>query len=96
LDGCVVRQSKAYPVYDKNYHQHVEIIRREIEDKFPTLYVVGRNGMHQYNNQDHAVMTAMLTVKNILAGKGLYAEYPKAGVAGADQGLQAAPEQLGA
>ena len=39
---------------------------------FPTLHLVGRNGMHKYNNQDHSMMTAMLCVKNILAGKQLY------------------------
>lgn len=72
IDGCVVRQHKAYPVYDKDYKNNVEIIRKELAGKFPTLHVVGRNGMHKYNNQDHAMMTAMLTVKNILAEKTLF------------------------
>src|SRR6266404_7155323 len=71
-DGCVVRQPKAYPVYDDGYAQKVEKIRREIEARFPTLHLVGRNGMHKYNNQDHAMMTAMLCVKNILAGSTVY------------------------
>ena len=69
VDGCVVRQPKAYPVYDNRYQANVDIIRRETELKFPSLHLVGRNGMHKYNNQDHAMMTAMLTVKNILADK---------------------------
>ena len=69
VDGCVVRQRKAYPVYDDHYARHVQVIRDEIEDKYPSFHMVGRNGMHKYNNQDHAMMTAMLTAKNIIAGK---------------------------
>src|SRR5207237_194191 len=49
LDGCVVRQPKAYPVYDASYAANVEVIRRELKDRFPTLHVTGRNGMHKYN-----------------------------------------------
>ena len=67
-DGCVVRQPKAYPVYDDHYAQHVRAVRDELEARFPTLHLVGRNGMHKYNNQDHSMMTAMLCAKNILAG----------------------------
>ena len=72
LDGCVVRQRKAYPVYDAGYAGHVETVRQELEERFPSLHLVGRNGMHKYNNQDHAMMTAMLTVQNILAGSRVY------------------------
>jgi len=72
IDGCVVRQKKAYPVYDDDYGRHVETIREELEDRFPTLHLVGRNGMHKYNNQDHAMMTAMLCVENILADQKIY------------------------
>jgi protoporphyrinogen oxidase len=90
LDGCVIRQRKAYPVYDETYQKHVETIRSGLEKKFLTLHLVGRNGMHKYNNQDHAMMTAMLTAKNILAGERKYnvwavnqdAEYHESGVAG--------------
>ena len=64
--GFVVRQRKAYPVYDDSYAQHVQTIRKELRSHYPNFYAVGRNGMHRYNNQDHAVMTAMLTVDNIL------------------------------
>ncbi|HEX8076556.1 MAG TPA: NAD(P)/FAD-dependent oxidoreductase, partial [Chthoniobacterales bacterium] len=67
LDGCVVRQKKAYPVYDDDYATHVATIREELEGRYPNLHLVGRNGMHKYNNQDHAMMTAMLCVENILA-----------------------------
>ncbi len=92
LDGCVVRQPKAYPVYDADYAANVDTIRRELEARFPTLHLMGRNGMHKYNNQDHAMMTAMLTVENILAGTRTYniwnvnqdAEYHEGQTASAD------------
>ncbi len=94
LDGCVVRQRKAYPVYDDQYAQNVAVIRQEIEQHYPGLHLVGRNGMHKYNNQDHAMMTAMLTVENIVAGERLYdvwqvnqdAEYHEQGSAGDQAG----------
>jgi protoporphyrinogen oxidase len=90
VDGCVIRQPKAYPVYDDAYQQHVATIRRALDENCPTLHMVGRNGMHKYNNQDHAMMTAMLTAKNILGGERKYdvwavnqdAEYHEAGTAG--------------
>ena len=72
IDGCVVRQKKAYPVYDDAYAEHVALLRSELEESFPTLHLVGRNGMHKYNNQDHAMMTAMLCAENIIAGARLY------------------------
>lgn len=72
VDGCVVRQQKAYPVYDDHYAAHVAKVRTEINRHFPTLHLVGRNGMHKYNNQDHSMMTAILTAKNILANEMLY------------------------
>ena len=94
-DGCVVRQKKAYPVYDDEYRAHVDAIRADIAEHYPTLHLVGRNGMHKYNNQDHAMMTAMLTVRNILAGEQLYdvwgvnedAEYHEAGRGGEQAAL---------
>jgi len=97
IGGAVVRQEKAYPVYDEDYAANVAAMRTELEDKHPTLHLVGRNGMHRYNNQDHAMMTAMLTVENILAGKRLYdtwcvnedAEYHEAGDEGAEKALPA-------
>jgi protoporphyrinogen oxidase len=89
--GVVVRQEKAYPVYDDAYRENVEALRRELEDRYATLHMVGRNGMHRYNNQDHAMMTAMLTVKNIAHGARVYdiwnvnedAEYHESGNEGA-------------
>jgi protoporphyrinogen oxidase len=95
VDACVVRQPKAYPVYDEDYRQNVAVVRRDLEGLYPTLHMVGRNGMHKYNNQDHAMMTAMLTAKNILAGARVYdiwnvnedAEYHEAGGSGAQAAL---------
>ena len=72
VGGRVVRQEKAYPVYDDAYRANVEEMRAELEARYPTLHLVGRNGMHRYNNQDHAMMTAMLTVRNIQAGERVY------------------------
>jgi protoporphyrinogen oxidase len=108
LDGHVVRQPKAYPVYDDDYAAHVATIRRELADRYPNLHLVGRNGMHKYNNQDHAMMTAMLTTQNILAGRIVHdvwavnedAEYHEAGDRGADvaggaTGLRQVPQRIG-
>jgi len=99
VGGAVVRQEKAYPVYDDAYADHVLAMRTELEAVAPTLHLVGRNGMHRYNNQDHAMMTAMLTVRNIEAGTRVYdvwgvnedAEYHESGEEGQDvEGQRAA------
>ncbi len=95
VDACVVRQAKAYPVYDDAYRSHVDAIRANLAEHYPGLHLVGRNGMHKYNNQDHAMMTAMLTVRNILAGEALYdiwevnedAEYHEGGTSGEQEAL---------
>jgi protoporphyrinogen oxidase len=94
VDGCVVRQRKAYPVYDSDYARHVAAIRAEIARAYPHLHLVGRNGMHKYNNQDHAMMTAILSARNILANGLVYdvwrvnedAEYHEAGAAAQQHG----------
>jgi protoporphyrinogen oxidase len=101
LDGTVVRQPKAYPVYDAEYSGHVEVVRSELQERFPTFHPVGRNGMHKYNNQDHAMMTAMLTVENIIQGCQAFdtwrvnedAEYHEAGEAAGSgaSGLRSVP-----
>ena len=96
VDAAVVRQPKAYPVYDDAYREHMTAIRLDLEMHYPTLHLIGRNGMHKYNNQDHAMMTAMLTVRNILAGKKIYdvwnvnedAEYHEEGDAGTIEALK--------
>jgi protoporphyrinogen oxidase len=66
--GYVVRMPKAYPTYDYTYKQNVDVIRDWIAKAVPNVHPVGRNGMHRYNNQDHSMYTAMLTVENILDG----------------------------
>lgn len=65
VDGAVVRMEKAYPVYSPHYQEDVEIVRKELT-KLQNLQVVGRNGMHKYNNQDHSMMTGLLAARNIL------------------------------
>jgi protoporphyrinogen oxidase len=72
FDACVVRQPKAYPVYDETYAENVAMVRRDLALYYPTLHLVGRNGMHKYNNQDHAMMTGLLTALNIEAGEPIY------------------------
>jgi protoporphyrinogen oxidase len=103
-DGHVVRQPKAYPVYDATYATNVAAVRDYLEDTYESMHLIGRNGMHKYNNQDHAIMTAMLTVDNILAGARIYdpwhvnedAEYHESGTAGGDgaSGLRMVPKRI--
>jgi protoporphyrinogen oxidase len=65
-DGAVVRMPKAYPMYDNGWVKQVETIRRYLETALPNLQLVGRNGMHKYNNQDHSMMTALYAARNVL------------------------------
>ncbi len=65
-DAHVVRVPKTYPAYFGTYDRFHII--REFLDRFHNLYLVGRNGMHKYNNQDHSMLTAMTAVDNIIAG----------------------------
>ena len=67
-DACVLRQPKAYPGYFGEAYQQFDRIRAYV-DGFENLFLVGRNGMHRYNNQDHSMLTAMTSVDQILAGK---------------------------
>ena len=64
LDGTVVRVHKAYPVYDAGYRDAIAQVR-EWAERFTNLQLVGRNGMHKYNNQDHSMLTARLAVRNV-------------------------------
>jgi len=72
VDGTVIRQPKAYPVYDENYEDRMALFREWLEASRPGLHLVGRNGMHKYNNQDHAMMTGLLAAENILAGETIW------------------------
>jgi protoporphyrinogen oxidase len=65
-DGTIVRMKKAYPVYDEHYQANVLVIRNYLAEHAPNLQLVGRNGMHKYNNQDHSMMTALLAARNIM------------------------------
>src|SRR3989337_4532639 len=67
-DGAVVRIPKAYPVYDSAYLQSLQTVQQFLS-RIDNLQLVGRNGMHRYNNQDHSMLTAMLAARNILRGK---------------------------
>ncbi|OGT25577.1 MAG: FAD-dependent oxidoreductase [Gammaproteobacteria bacterium RIFCSPLOWO2_02_FULL_42_14] len=95
VDGCVVRQPKAYPVYDHHYQTHLQVIQQSLSKHFPHLHLVGRNGLHKYNNQDHSMMTAMMTVDNIASGEMKYNvwdinqddEYHESGLREVPQGI---------
>jgi protoporphyrinogen oxidase len=65
VDGTVVRMRKAYPVYDSGYAEALDVVRRHI-GRLGNLQLVGRNGTHKYNNQDHSMLTAILAVRNLL------------------------------
>jgi protoporphyrinogen oxidase len=64
----VTRVKKAYPTYDEHYKDNVDVLRAWLAANASNVWPVGRNGMHKYNNQDHAMYTAMLTVENIVKG----------------------------
>lgn len=63
--GVVIRQLKAYPLYDELYRSHIEVIRAYLSG-IENLQTIGRNGMHRYNNQDHSMITAILAVRNLM------------------------------
>ncbi|MGC9057418.1 MAG: NAD(P)/FAD-dependent oxidoreductase [Candidatus Saccharicenans sp.] len=63
-DGTIVRVPKAYPVYDPNYKRQIEKIRFYL-DQVPLIQVIGRNGLHRYNNQDHSMMMGLYAAWNI-------------------------------
>jgi len=68
VDGIVVRQSKAYPMYDHNYRSNVDRVREFLESAAGNLQVAGRNGMHKYDNQDHAMLTGLMAARNVMGG----------------------------
>jgi len=67
LDGTVIRQEKTYPGYFGTYDKFDTV--RNYLDTFENLYLIGRNGMHRYNNQDHSMLAAMTAVDNIISGR---------------------------
>jgi protoporphyrinogen oxidase len=66
VDATVIRMPKAYPSYFGTYDQFPRIV--EWANRFENLFLIGRNGMHKYNNQDHSMLAAMVAVDNIIAG----------------------------
>ena len=68
LDGVVVRQQKAYPVYDAVYGPLLAIVQQWVAG-LSNFHTIGRNGLHKYNNQDHSMLTAIMAVKNAVAGQ---------------------------
>jgi protoporphyrinogen oxidase len=64
-DGCVIRQPKAYPVYDRDYRRHMGVLRDFLAG-FKNLQTIGRNGMHRYNNQDHSMLCGLYAARNLL------------------------------
>ncbi len=67
-DGAVFRVPKSYPVYDSDYRDHLAVLREYI-DSLDNFQTIGRNGLHRYNNQDHAMLTGMLAVRNMMLGE---------------------------
>jgi protoporphyrinogen oxidase len=67
LDATVLRMEKTYPAYFGTYNRFAEI--REYVDRYSNLFLIGRNGMHRYNNQDHSMLTAMMAVDGIISGR---------------------------
>ena len=68
-DGCVFRMPKAYPIYDSTYRESWETIKKYLA-RFSNVYTIGRNGLHRYDNQDHAMLTGMQAANDVLQGQG--------------------------
>ncbi|HEY7390063.1 MAG TPA: hypothetical protein VH640_16220, partial [Bryobacteraceae bacterium] len=94
IDGTVVRVKKAYPVYDDSYRRGLVIVQ-EFLTALPNLQLVGRNGMHRYNNQDHSMLTAVLAARNIMGARynlwnvNVDADYHESGAAITEEELKA-------
>lgn len=67
-DGCVYRVPKAYPIYDADYRDYLEVVKNFI-DGLENFQTIGRNGLHRYDNQDHAMVTGMLAANNLALGE---------------------------
>jgi protoporphyrinogen oxidase len=66
LDSVVIKMPKTYPAYFGSYDRFAEV--RRFTDRFENLFLIGRNGQHRYNNMDHSMLTAMISVENIIDG----------------------------
>ncbi|MGH7921638.1 MAG: NAD(P)/FAD-dependent oxidoreductase, partial [Candidatus Dormibacteraceae bacterium] len=102
VDGAVVRQAKAYPVYDDSYQRHLRVVREWLTEELPNLQLCGRNGMHKYNNQDHSMLTALIVARRIAGVSDLDpwrvnadAEYLEGGEASGKEGGRAVATRVG-
>ncbi|WP_372784720.1 NAD(P)/FAD-dependent oxidoreductase [Phenylobacterium sp.] len=68
IDGCVFRVPNAYPIYDQDYAEALEVIRAYL-DGFDNLRTIGRNGLHRYNNQDHSMVAGRMAARQLLLGE---------------------------
>lgn len=68
-EGYVVRVPRAYPVYDSKFRDSVACLRSYLEQYWPNIMSIGRNGQHRYNNQDHSMLTGMLAADIVLTGE---------------------------
>ncbi len=68
IDGCVFRVAKSYPVYDSDYRDALASLKAFIEG-LANFQTVGRNGLHRYNNQDHAMLTGLYAARNLVLGE---------------------------
>ncbi len=102
VDGVVIRMPKAYPVYDQSYRESLMIIRGYL-DTIPNLQLIGRNGQHRYNNQDHSMLTAIYAARNVSGAnydvwdinvEAAYHEEAKPGHAGGVTGDRLVPQPL--
>jgi protoporphyrinogen oxidase len=67
-DGCVFRMPKAYPIYDSTYRDALAIIEQYVR-RFHNAHTIGRNGLHRYDNQDHAMLTGMKAAERVVRGE---------------------------
>ena len=68
-DGTVIRMPKAYPMYDAGWTEHITRVRGYLESNLSNLQLIGRNGLHKYNNQDHSMVTGLCAARNILGAR---------------------------
>jgi protoporphyrinogen oxidase len=66
IDSTIIKMPKTYPAYFGSFNEFKDI--QNYTDSIPNLFLIGRNGMHRYNNQDHSMLTAMTAVENIING----------------------------
>ena len=72
IEAFVLREPRACPLLDEDAAHHMAMVRLDLERTYPTLHLIGRNGTHGGHRQDHAVLSAMMTVQNVLAGERIH------------------------